>query len=60
MEQKQEEIQRRFREILELLGEDPAREGLQKTPLRGAKAVTDLTACYDQYPITILNSAKGI
>jgi GTP cyclohydrolase I len=56
--ERQEEIQRRFREILELLGEDPAREGLQKTPLRVAKAMTDLTAGYDQDPIAILNSAK--
>ncbi len=56
--ERQEEIQRRFREILELLGEDPAREGLHKTPQRVAKAMADLTAGYTQDPIAILNSAK--
>ena len=58
MEKNQQEIQSHFRRILELLGEDPAREGLLKTPKRVAKAMADLTAGYDQDPVAILNSAK--
>ena len=52
------ELQDHLQRILELLGEDPNREGLQRTPLRVAKAMTDLTAGYAQDPIAILNSAK--
>ena len=54
----QQEIQRRMYEILGLLGEDADREGLQKTPLRVAKAMTDLTSGYAEDPIQLLNSAK--
>lgn len=55
---KQEELQQHIHRILELLGEDPEREGLQRTPLRVAKAMTDLTRGYQQDPVAILNSAK--
>ena len=58
MEENQQEIQSHFRHILELLGEDPAREGLLKTPQRVAKAMSDLTTGYGQDPVAILNSAK--
>ena len=58
MEENQKEIQSHFHRILELLGENPAREGLQRTPLRVAKAMSDLTSGYGQDPIAILNSAK--
>ena len=54
----QQEIQRRMYEILGLLGEDADREGLQKTPLRVAKAMTDLTSGYAEDPAQLLNSAK--
>ena len=37
--EKVEEIARHYRAILELLGEDPEREGLRKTPMRRAKAM---------------------
>lgn len=37
-----------FREILALLGEDPGRQGLQKTPLRVAESLKFLTAGYYQ------------
>ena len=54
----QEEIRQHVKRILELLGEDPTREGLVRTPLRVAKAMTDLTRGYTQDPVAILNSAK--
>ena len=41
-----EELQGHYKEILRLLGEDPQREGLLKTPLRVAKAMQDLTRGY--------------
>lgn len=55
---KQEELQQHIHRILELIGEDPEREGLVRTPLRVAKAMTDLTRGYAQDPVAILNSAK--
>lgn len=55
---KQEELQQHIHRILELLGEDPGREGLVRTPLRVAKAMQDLTRGYQQDPVAILNSAK--
>ena len=53
----QEEIQQHIARILELLGEDPSREGLLKTPLRVSRAMTDLTRGYEQDPVAILKSA---
>ncbi len=47
-----------YKEALGLLGEDPAREGLVKTPERLAKAMQFLTQGYDQDANAILNSAK--
>ena len=44
-------------EILPLLGEDPDREGLIKTPTRVAKAMQYLTSGYQQDPEEILRSA---
>jgi len=45
------------REILRALGEDPAREGLLKTPERVARAFKFLAKGYDEDPAAILNSA---
>lgn len=45
------------RDILSLLGEDPKREGLLKTPERVAKAMQYLTKGYWQDPEAILRSA---
>lgn len=47
-----------YRESIELLGEDPEREGLQKTPERVAKAMQYLTQGYQMDANAILNSAK--
>ena len=46
-----------YREILSLLGEDPEREGLIKTPERVAKAMSFVTKGYAQDPVEIINSA---
>ncbi|NTW23358.1 MAG: GTP cyclohydrolase I FolE [Lentimicrobium sp.] len=46
-----------YREILKLIGEDPDREGLEKTPERVAKAMQFLTHGYDLKPEEILRSA---
>lgn len=45
------------RSILTELGEDPAREGLVKTPDRVAKAYEFLTSGYDQDPRSVLEQA---
>ncbi|HEY4147744.1 MAG TPA: GTP cyclohydrolase I FolE [Chitinophagaceae bacterium] len=47
-----------YKEALGLLGEDPAREGLLKTPERMAKAMQFMTQGYDMDAKAILNSAK--
>ncbi|HEY9196379.1 MAG TPA: GTP cyclohydrolase I FolE [Mucilaginibacter sp.] len=47
-----------YRETLSLLGEDPDREGLVKTPERMAKAMQYLTQGYGMDARDILNSAK--
>ncbi|KIC89300.1 GTP cyclohydrolase I FolE [Flavihumibacter sp. ZG627] len=47
-----------YRESLELLGENPDREGLQKTPERVAKAMQYLTQGYQMDAKAILESAK--
>lgn len=46
-----------YSEILALLGEDPARQGLLKTPERVAKALQYLTHGYDLDPASILRGA---
>ncbi len=51
------EIRDHVGELLKLLGEDPAREGLAKTPARVEKALKYLTKGYAQDPAEILRSA---
>lgn len=43
--------------ILESIGEDPQREGLQRTPLRVANAYQELLSGYRTDPIDLLNEA---
>lgn len=57
-EQIQTELQGHYSQILSLLGENPQREGLLKTPERVAKAMLTLTKGYHEDPVGILNSAK--
>jgi GTP cyclohydrolase I len=45
------------RRQLELLGEDPDRDGLKSTPSRVAKSIEFLTRGYDQDPKIVLNDA---
>ena len=52
------ELAKNYENILRLLGEDPQREGLLKTPLRVAKSMQFLTHGYTLDPVEILNSAR--
>lgn len=54
---KEEEFEQAVTKVLELLGEDPKREGLIQTPKRVAKALKFLTEGYEQDPKEILNQA---
>lgn len=52
-----EELASAYHHVLELLGEDPSREGLQKTPMRVAKAMQVLTRGYTQDAHKVLTDA---
>ncbi|MDR0799442.1 MAG: GTP cyclohydrolase I FolE, partial [Dysgonamonadaceae bacterium] len=56
-ELKRKELAFHYEKILELLGENPGREGLLKTPERVAKSMLFLTKGYRQNPDEILSSA---
>ena len=56
-EQATQEIAARVKEIIRLLGEDPEREGLLKTPERVAKSLQFLTQGYSQDGEQIIKSA---
>ncbi|HLN54908.1 MAG TPA: GTP cyclohydrolase I FolE [Bacteroidales bacterium] len=51
------ELSEIYHRVLELLGEDPSREGLLRTPLRVAKAMHFLTNGYNMNAEQILRSA---
>ncbi|RTY87268.1 GTP cyclohydrolase I FolE [Flavobacterium sp. GT3R68] len=55
--EKIESLSKNYKSIIEDLGEDLNREGLQKTPERTAKAMQFLTHGYDLNPSEILKSA---
>ena len=46
-----------FKKIIELLGDDPDREGLVKTPVRAAKAMLFATQGYDMDPQQVITQA---
>lgn len=50
-------IAEHYRAIIELIGEDPGREGLLKTPQRAAKALMAVTQGYIQDPEAIVSQA---
>ena len=52
-----DDIAAHYKEIIKLLGEDPKREGLLKTPMRVAKAMQILTRGYTQNPHKVLTDA---
>jgi len=51
-------LMKNYKEVLRLIGEDPEREGLLKTPERIAKALQYTTQGYHQDADQVLNSAK--
>jgi len=53
-----ESLMKNYRETIRLIGEDPDREGLLKTPERIAKAMQYCTQGYSMDAHAILNSAK--
>jgi len=55
---KLEKLGYHYREILRLIGENPDREGLLKTPLRVAKSILFLNQGYNLDPEDILLSAR--
>lgn len=52
------DLAQHYLEILKIIGEDPEREGLQKTPMRVAKALKALTEGYNVNPKEILLSSR--
>lgn len=52
-----EEIAFHYKEILRLIGEDPEREGLVKTPMRAAKALVAMTSGYTSDPVEVATQA---
>jgi len=53
-----QKLMEHYRAILQLLGENPDREGLLKTPFRVAKSMQFLTQGYNMDPMEILLSAR--
>ena len=51
------QIAEHYKKIIKLLGENPSREGLLKTPERVSKAMQFLMQGYEQDPEEIIQSA---
>jgi GTP cyclohydrolase I len=54
---RQKEIEKAIRKTLANIGEDPDREGLQRTPERVARMYDELTAGYHMDPVKLINEA---
>ena len=50
-------IEASVKNILEEIGEDPTRQGLQNTPFRVAKMFREVTKGYHKDPIKLINKA---
>lgn len=50
-------MEEQIRQLLRALGEDPDREGLQKTPHRVAQALSFMTRGYEMDPAQVINDA---
>ena len=57
MKQQNDEMVRLVKKQIELLGEDPERDGLKRTPIRVAESLKFLTQGYKTDPKTVLNNA---
>lgn len=55
--EKIEQIASHIKEIISLLGEDPDREGLKKTPVRAAKALYYITSGYRENASDVMRQA---
>ncbi|MDR2466566.1 MAG: GTP cyclohydrolase I FolE [Prevotellaceae bacterium] len=55
---KTERLEALYSRVIEELGENPAREGLLKTPKRMARTMQFLVQGYEIDPVAIINSAK--
>ena len=55
--QQKEEFAELVRRQIQLVGEDPKREGLLRTPKRAAESMAFLTSGYETDPATVLNEA---
>lgn len=53
-----EGLVKHYHNVIDLLGEDIKREGLEKTPHRVAKAMQFMTQGYNQDAVSILNGAR--
>lgn len=51
------ELAKHYEAILKLIGEDPSREGLVKTPMRAAKALWYITEGYRSNPRSVIHEA---
>jgi GTP cyclohydrolase I len=56
-EEATQELSKHYEKILQIIGENPTREGLDKTPERVAKALQFLLQGYQMDPVEILKSA---
>ncbi len=56
-EKRKESIQQAVYTVLQNIGEDPERQGLQRTPERVARMYDELTAGYHTDPVKLINDA---
>lgn len=57
VDEKKEAVQEAIYSLLQNIGEDPERQGLQRTPERVGRMFDELTAGYDTDPVKLINGA---